>query len=146
MVRSVSLRERFFTKTVQADGGCWEWTGAKIPNGYGVIGVAGRNQPAHRVAYEIFVGPIPDGMSIDDLCRNRACVSAEHLEPLEPVTTRENVLRGIGLTAQNAVKTHCLRGHEFTPENTYWIKNPSGPGRECRTCKAQFARRKRSVV
>jgi hypothetical protein len=137
------VRTKLLERSIQADNGCWEWTGAKIPNGYGSIRSKTGQLLAHRVAYEIFVGPIPDGMSIDHLCRNRACVSAEHLEP---VTTRENVLRGVGLTARNAVKTHCLRGHEFTPENTYWTKNPSGPGRECRTCKAQFARRKRPEV
>lgn len=143
MGHSATLRARFLDKTALAENGCWEWMGAKIHNGYGVIGDGGRSRAAHRVAYEIFVGPIPDGMSIDHLCRNRACVSAEHLEA---VTTRENVLRGAGISAENAQKTHCLRGHEFTPENIYWIKNPYGPGRECRTCKAQYARRRRPPV
>jgi hypothetical protein len=137
------VRSKLLARSVLSENGCWEWTGAKIPRGYGSISSGGGQLLAHRVAYEIFIGPIPEGLSVDHLCRNRACVSAEHLEA---VSTRENVLRGVGLSAKNAQKTHCLRGHEFTAENTYWTKNPSGPGRECRTCKAQFARRSRPKV
>jgi hypothetical protein len=143
MPATTPLRDRFLAKTAQAENGCWEWTGSRASNGYGMVGDSGKLRQVHRVAYEIFVGPIPAGMSIDHLCRNRRCVSAEHLEA---VTTRENVLRGVGLSAENARKTHCKRGHEFTPQNIYWTRNPSGPGRECRTCKALHARRRRVEV
>ncbi len=106
---------------------CWEWAGTRF-RGYGMIGVRGlENRRAHRVSYETFVGPIPDGLTIDHLCRNRGCVNPAHLEP---VTNKVNVLRGVGPTAVNARKTHCCRGHEFTPENTLL----SSGRRYCRAC------------
>ena len=82
---------------------------------------------SHRFAYEYFVGPIPDGMQIHHLCGNTSCCNPLHLTP---VTPRENVMLSNGVTAQNARKTHCKRGHEFTPENIRWMKN----GRACREC------------
>ena len=97
-------------------------------SGYGRIqkGV-GVTLLAHRVAYELEVGPIPKGLTIDHLCRTHGCVRPSHLEP---VTPRENVLRGQTIPAKNANKTHCLRGHEFTPENTYRF----GPDKRYRSC------------
>jgi hypothetical protein len=90
-----------------------------------------RNQFAHRLAYELFVGPIPEGQTIDHLCRNRPCVNPGHLEVVD---MRTNLLRGSSPTAQNARKTHCKHGHEFTPENTA-LKQ--GRYRICRTCRAR---------
>jgi len=98
------------------DDGCWQWTGATNKGGYGSLRWEGRFPYAHRVVYELLVGPIPKGMQLDHLCRNRACVRPDHLEP---VTCRENVLRGDGIAANNARKTHCPQGHEYTEENTY---------------------------
>lgn len=113
-----------------SDDDCWEWTGRKQTAGYGQTFVGGRGVVVHRLAYEHLVGPIPDGLVLDHLCRNRTCVNPAHLEP---VSNKDNILRGVGPSAINARKTHCRRGHEFTPENTY--RRPSAPQkRHCRIC------------
>jgi hypothetical protein len=113
----------------QADG-CWHWTGRVARDGYGFLHVGGgRYVLAHRWSYEHHVGPIPEGLTIDHLCRVRHCVNPEHLEP---VTQRVNNLRSESEPAKNARKTHCKRGHEFTPENTYRHRDGR---RECGTCK-----------
>ena len=123
--------ERFWAK-VQKSAGCWEWIAGKDKDGYGLHHVAVGKSPAraHRFSYELVNGPITDGLHIDHLCRNRACVRPDHLEP---VTCRENLLRGDGFAATNAAKTHCPKGHEYTPENTYVRKRM----RSCRECKRQ---------
>lgn len=107
---------------------CWIWEAGKF-RGYGCFysSIAKKQQRAHRVAYEMFVGPIPEGLHLDHLCRNRGCVNPAHLEP---VTNRENVLRGVGPTAVNAKKTHCPRGHALEGDNIYW--RPTG--RRCKQC------------
>ena len=116
-------------------GACWVWRGA-IHGGYGNFSVGqGRFQGAHRVAYELLVGPVPD--TLDHLCRNPACVNPAHLEP---VTNRENILRGTGFAATYAKATHCKSGHEFTLENTAYRTRPEG-GRCCRTCRQQHNQR-----
>src|SRR3990167_5306610 len=97
--------------------GCWIWTASlNRPNGYCSVQFAGRRQTAHRVLYEILRGPIPQGLTLDHLCRNRQCVNPWHCEP---VTIRVNAMRGVGISAVNAQKTHCYKGHPFTVENTY---------------------------
>lgn len=110
--------------------GCWEWTGALV-KGYGYIGWEGKQRKVHRVVYELLVGLIGDGLTLDHVrdrgCRSRACCWPAHLEP---VTNRENILRSGSPSAINAAKTHCVNGHEFTPENTY--ARPGGRG--CRAC------------
>ncbi|GAB1642509.1 HNH endonuclease signature motif containing protein [Krasilnikovia sp. MM14-A1259] len=114
---------------VAPETGCWVWQGACIPKGYGKFYYRRRLRNVHRVAYELLVGPIPEGMQIDHfVCENPPCCNPDHLRP---VTVRENLLRSGGVAAQNAAKTHCSRGHEFTSENTYW--RPTG-GRRCRAC------------
>lgn len=105
--------------------GCWVWTGKINRRGYGYAGP--NNRAAHRILYELHVGPIPDGLVIDHLCRNKLCVNPAHLEP---VTPKENTLRGIGPTAVNALKTHCPKGHPYDDSNT----KDRGHGRECRVC------------
>jgi hypothetical protein len=126
----VNHRTRFLAKTApDPETGCWSWTAYLMPNGYGQFGIGRKVFCAHRVAYEMFVGPIPAGLQIDHLCRNRRCVNPAHMEP---VTQRENIMRGEGISAKCAVKTHCLRGHEFDSLNTY--RRPNG-SRECLTCR-----------
>lgn len=106
-----ALRGKFLV-----DDDCWVWQAATHSGGYGVVRFKRKNYYAHRVMYEMFVGPIPDGMELDHLCRNRACVRPDHLEP---VTTRENQRRGI----HQALKTHCAQGHPWVPANIYVRKN-----------------------
>lgn len=116
------------------DDDCWNWFGAMLPNGYGSIQRDRRQTGAHRAMFELLRGPIPDGMVIDHLCRNRRCVNPAHMEP---VTSRVNVLRGEGHTARNAKKTHCVHGHPFDAENTYEVVVRGRVWRQCRACKAR---------
>ena len=92
--------------------GCWTWTGYVDPRGYARISVENRPQFIHRFSYELHKGPIPEGLTIDHLCRTRHCVNPAHLEA---VTDRENILRGISAVAVNARKTACPRGHPYSP-------------------------------
>jgi HNH endonuclease len=126
-----SLEERFWAQVDrQGDDECWPWTG-HLSRGYGQFHVQyvspRRTIRPHRFSYELLVGPIPDGLQLDHLCRNRACVNPQHLEP---VTAQENNRRSLAPSAINAAKTACVHGHEFTPENT-GTKNGT---RFCRQC------------
>ena len=94
--------------------GCVYYTGYRDPHGYGRVYCGSEKVPAHRAMWELMVGPIPDGYQVDHLCRNPPCVNLAHLEP---VTQRENILRGIGPTAVNARKTHCSEGHPYNQMN-----------------------------
>jgi hypothetical protein len=120
--------ERFMAKVVKQDDGCWLWTGAKSKNGYGIAWDGTRTLVAHRFAYRHFVGAIPEGLDLDHLCRNRACVNPTHLEP---VTRRVNALRGVAPTVLLHKAGMCKRGHLMTPENTYYWR---GKPKSCRIC------------
>lgn len=120
--------------------GCWEWYGTLTGDGYGKLWYEGRRRNAHALVYELLVGPVPEGLELDHLCRNRKCVRPDHLEP---VTHKENCNRGDVNQCKGI--THCKRGHEFTEENT--TLNKYG-GRVCRTCgrdrSRDFQRKKRA--
>jgi hypothetical protein len=111
----------------EPNSGCWLWLGGLSGGGYGSVSVVDVQATAHRFSYELYKGPIPEGLQLDHLCRNRSCVNPDHLEP---VTSRENILRGEGLSAINARKTHCPLGHELTGKNLI----TRGRKRRCRTC------------
>jgi len=120
---------RFWARVDRQEAGCWNWTGALNSAGYGHVGRDGGVRRTHRVAYELLVGPIPEGLHLDHLCRNRACCNPEHLEP---VTNAENIRRAA------AAKTHCKNGHPYTAENVY--VRPTG-SRYCTPCRIERDRK-----
>ena len=130
---------RFQAKTVMGSlfsgTPCWLWTSSKTPDGYGKTSLRRKTLLAHRVSFEHAVGSIPQGMELDHLCRNRACVNPEHLEI---VTRRINQIRGSGFVAMNVSKTACKSGHPFDLYNTYWRSNGH---RGCRACNREAVRR-----
>jgi hypothetical protein len=128
--------ERVWSK-IDASGICWEWTDSLVRKGYGYVRWGGKYRRAHRVVWELLVGTLPAGLEPDHLCRNRACVNPDHLEF---VTHRVNTLRGNAPHANNARKTHCPHGHEYTEANTYIDQGK----RRCRTCLSAKARRRRA--
>jgi len=137
------LPDRFRSKFVVHVAGCWEWTAAITDTGYGIYYV-GRNAEgrkvnvrAHRFAYEALVAPIPEGLQLDHLCRNRACINPAHLEP---VTQIENIRRGEGMGAKWARRTHCDNGHPLSGANLGTSKY-----RRCLACHREKERARRSA-
>jgi len=122
--------ERFWRKVLEdPDTGCWNWQGSIRPDGYPFLAVGQGQTYAHRFSYRLLVAEPPEGLDLDHLCRNRACVNPDHLEP---VTRRENVMRSpISPAAINARKTHCLRGHPLYGPN---LRARSCGRRSCREC------------
>jgi hypothetical protein len=127
--------ERFMEKVRKTDS-CWLWAGHETADGYGKFswnrGYQVITRHVHRVAYELFVGPIPKGLTIDHLCRNKLCVNPDHLEA---VTNRENILRSDGITAVHARKKTCIHGHPLEGYNLIIRQMPNGGlMRQCREC------------
>jgi hypothetical protein len=154
------LRKRFMRKVIVGPGDCWSWTGCLDPKGYGRFHTRGTGRLAHRVAYELFVGPIPSGLTLDHTCHSsavsvcsggascvhRSCVNPEHLEA---ITQRENILRG--RIVNHPTLTHCPQNHPYDDKNTYWRETPNGtPTRHCRICSrasgARYRARRRSAL
>lgn len=130
------IRERILDKIQpEPNTGCWLWMGA-LTFGYGRFWVNGRNARAHRISYEAFVGPIPDGLVIDHTCRQKSCVNPEHLEV---VTHKENVRRGL---TGYAIRDKCRSGkHKITAVSFFTY--PNG-WRRCRQCRTESQRRRRA--
>lgn len=145
----VAPERRFFTKfevgqpPVDAPdlGPCWLWTGAIGSGGYGTLHLDVERGPvgAHRFSYELHVGPIPDGLQLDHLCRVKHCVNPLHLEA---VTASENTLRAVPFRGPIRPRTHCKKGHPLSGDNVYGHNGK----RTCKTCKADRQRAYRSGV
>lgn len=136
--RRKDVMDRIWAKTMTIpECGCYVFMGADNGNGYGVIGTGDGKKMGlvHRVAYERLVGPIPEGLDLDHKCRVRLCWNPDHVEP---VTRQINLLRGIGLPAQQIKRTHCPQGHPYDAQNTR-IKYGK---RECKACDRERHRKK----
>lgn len=133
------LPARFWAKVVVTESGCWEWQASLTAGGYGQF-YPKKSLPrrAHRVAYEALVGPIPEGLQLDHLCRTRRCCNPSHVEP---VTSRENTMRGQNFAARHAAATHCPANHPYDGDNLR--VRPTGR-RACRECERQRVRAARA--
>lgn len=141
---SVDTLDRFTAKYQVDEAGCWRWIAAQNRQGYGCFRVNRQTYLAHRWAYEHLVGPIPDGLELDHLCRAPACVNPAHLEA---VTHQENMRRGqMGYRSVNYhEKMDCVRGHPFNEANTYVSIRDGRPRRACRACRALGMREARAA-
>ena len=132
MGMSTIATKRFWSKVKKSDH-CWIWIAGRGSGGYGRFYTNGQTVPAHRWAYESLRGTVPNGLILDHLCRNRQCVNPEHMEP---VTNKQNVLRGAGITAQEAERTHCPAGHVYDLLNTHFYQGR----RYCKRCRNEWNR------
>ncbi len=142
-VLSTSDAERFWAKVDKSGGPgeCWPWRGSmRKSTNYGGFGVGGLIAQAHRVSYTLTKGSIPEGLTLDHLCRCRPCVNPDHLEAVD---LRTNILRGVGASARAARQTHCPAGHPYTERNlVLWRQG----WRYCRECRVARQRKQRAVA
>src|ERR1700692_1180704 len=126
--RQLNVLDRFLLK-VEKTNFCWNWLAQKDAVGYGTFWMNRKRNLAHRISYELHVGPIPEGLTIDHLCRNPSCVNPEHMQP---VSLRENILRGNGPAAINSRKTVCKNGHPLEGDTVR--RDPKSKKRTCTVC------------
>lgn len=136
-----SANQRFFEKVIlfSEPPGCWRWNSSKNRDGYSKFWFNKKGVAAYRYAYELFIGPCPEGLEPDHTCRVRDCVNPWHLKWM---TRQENCLLSESFAADNAQKTHCPKGHPYDESNTLKANKNS---RRCRACKREqsYERRKR---
>jgi hypothetical protein len=139
-----TLAERFWAKVdVRGPDECWPWTGTCKPYGYGQLIFAGKTLYAHRISWELHHGPIPAGLCVCHHCDNPPCVNPSCLFlGTNADNARDMVAKGRGFSRMRGI-THCKHGHEFTPENTYHVKDGS---RSCRTCSREQTRARRAAL
>jgi hypothetical protein len=125
---------RFVEKVKVVSSGCWEWQAYRDPNGYGQFFDGETNVLTHRWSYEHHVGPIPDDLVIDHLCRNPPCVNPAHLECVPMKTNTERGFLYQVFAAKAAVKTHCKRGHPLSGDN---LRIDTRGDRCCKTCQRE---------
>lgn len=130
----VRVAERIKARIVERLDGCWEWMGYCDRKGYGRFSLNNRPTIVARASYEAFIGPIPDGLTIDHLCRFPPCVNPAHLAV---VTRGENTMRGETITAKNARAAACPKGHAYDAVNTYVDKRGR---RSCKACRQDWKR------
>ncbi len=132
--RNLTAKEVILYYAKEDSNGCWIWQSTISAQGYGRVYFRSKQMRAHRLSYEAFRKTINPKLELDHICRVRECVSPFHLRE---VTQRENTLCGESPAAKNAVKTHCLKGHEFTKKNTYWytLRGKTSPHRACNICR-----------
>lgn len=129
-------KELLLSRCKQLDDGCWLWLYCKTAAGYGQLSYKNKRQFTHRLAYELWRDPVPTGLTLDHLCRNRACMNPTHLEA---VTQKTNCLREVSPAALNKDKQQCKRGHTLGANNIIFVKR----GRQCKLCdRARNARQR----
>lgn len=137
--------DRIMARVEKTEGGCWKWKGASNPLGYGKIGVrmpSPKTYATHVFVYRHIVGSVPDGMELDHTCRNPGCCNPDHLEP---VTHKENVLRGNCVASAVRRTGQCKRGHEMSNENVYVFPDGRRQCRECRKVARESSRARRNA-
>lgn len=140
MMEMPDVRKKFDNKYEIKQSGCWEWTGYRLPKGYGYINIGGKSTGAHRVSYMIHKGEIPNGMHVHHICENTCCVNPEHLTILTP---EANLKLNSSPIAINSRKEFCKRGHEFNEDNTRYTKRNGKLHRRCRQCHNESCKQKR---
>jgi hypothetical protein len=131
MPRRDEVVYRLLDRTEMQPGSCWLWGGCRSKDGYGSIKIDGRKDYVHRVAYRLFNGVIPPGMEVHHTCTVKGCLNPDHLRAL---THRDNLLADDTIPGRNARKTHCIRGHAFSTENTRIVPNGYRVSRRCIAC------------